>query len=203
MADLSAMSDQYIDLLVRGYGQSKGGLPADLAEEVERRAAAKVAGKAAAVAGFWVADDLGHQAQGYTFGYGRNQQTVDPSVLAIAAYRGLSIAELTAEVQPFDTAWRGKKSGQRKKNWIAWKDRLPLRVEFHDDVLKPYLNSVLAWTPKMKVGQGTTVHLRADEVPADCLARISRYIVLIRDSHCRFPHDPIRDGERAVYGWWV
>lgn len=57
------------------------------------------------------------------------------------------------------------------------------------------------WTPTMRIGAGTTVHLRADELPGGPLiARLSRHVTAVIDGAIRDTHDPSRDGTRAVYG---
>lgn len=59
------------------------------------------------------------------------------------------------------------------------------------------------WTPTMKVGQGTTVHLRADELPMGrLLVSVSRHLVAVIDGVIYDDHDPSRNGTRAVYGYW-
>lgn len=60
------------------------------------------------------------------------------------------------------------------------------------------------WTPTMTIGAGTTVHLRADELPAGRLvARLSRHLCAVIDGVVHDTHDPSRDGTRAVYGYWT
>lgn len=56
----------------------------------------------------------------------------------------------------------------------------------------------------MAIGQGTTVHLRADELPSGRLvARVSRHVVAVIDGVAYDSHDPTRDGTRCVYGVWM
>ena len=60
------------------------------------------------------------------------------------------------------------------------------------------------WTPTMKIGQGTTVHLRADELPMGrLLVSVSGHLVAVIDGVIYDNHDPSRNGTRAVYGYWV
>lgn len=61
-----------------------------------------------------------------------------------------------------------------------------------------------AWTPTMKVGQGTTVHLKADELPGGTIiASVSKHVVAVIDGQINDTHDPSRDGKRAVYGYYT
>lgn len=60
------------------------------------------------------------------------------------------------------------------------------------------------WTPTMRVGQGTKVHLRADELPSGpIVCSVSRHLVAVLDGVVHDTHDPRRGGKRAVYGYWT
>lgn len=60
------------------------------------------------------------------------------------------------------------------------------------------------WTPTMRVGQGCTVHLRADELPAGRLVvRVSGHMCAVIDGVAHDIEDPRRDGTRCVYGYWT
>jgi hypothetical protein len=60
-----------------------------------------------------------------------------------------------------------------------------------------------AWTPTMKVGQGCTVHARADELPSGRLIlRLSKHLAAMIDGVIHDTHDPSRGGTRCVYGYW-
>jgi len=67
-----------------------------------------------------------------------------------------------------------------------------------------YLRSIGAeWTPTMEIGSGTTVHLRADELPPGRLVvRLSRHLAAVIDGVLHDTGDCSRDGTRAVYGYW-
>ncbi len=55
----------------------------------------------------------------------------------------------------------------------------------------------------MKIGQGCTVHLRADELPGGRLiVRVSRHMCAVIDGVIHDTHDPSRAGTRCVYGYW-
>ena len=71
-------------------------------------------------------------------------------------------------------------------------------------VYEPYLiDRGWVWTPTMHIGQGCTVHLRRDELPAVTLiARVSRHLVAIVDGTAYDTPDPARGGSRCVYGYY-
>jgi hypothetical protein len=72
-------------------------------------------------------------------------------------------------------------------------------------VYDPYLAGLgWTWVPTMRVGQGCTVHLRADELPAGRLiVRVSRHMCAVVDGVVHDLYDPSRDGTRCVYGYWT
>ena len=61
------------------------------------------------------------------------------------------------------------------------------------------------WTPTMTIGSGTTVHLRADELPSTGrhVLRVSKHYAAWVDGVLYDTHDCARGGERAVYGYWT
>lgn len=71
-------------------------------------------------------------------------------------------------------------------------------------VYEPFLEEFgFEWMPTMKVGAGTTVHLRADELPSGILvARVSKHLCAIKDGVILDTHDPSRGGTRCVYGFF-
>jgi len=59
------------------------------------------------------------------------------------------------------------------------------------------------WVPTMKVGQGCTVHLRAEELPGGTIVcRLSRHLTTVVDGVIRDTFDPSRNGTRCVYGYF-
>lgn len=70
-------------------------------------------------------------------------------------------------------------------------------------VYKAYLQELgFNWIPTMHVGAGTTVHLRADELPkGKLIVSVSRHLVAVIDGVIHDTHDPSRGGTRAVYGF--
>jgi hypothetical protein len=56
----------------------------------------------------------------------------------------------------------------------------------------------------MSIGQGCTVHLKADELPSGRLIlSVSRHYVAMIDGVVHDTHDPSRGGTRCVYGYWT
>lgn len=61
-----------------------------------------------------------------------------------------------------------------------------------------------AWTPTMAVGQGCTVHLRADELPTGrVIVRLSKHLAAVIDGVLHDTYDCSREGTRCVYGYWT
>ncbi|HEX5308955.1 MAG TPA: hypothetical protein VFW38_07735 [Solirubrobacteraceae bacterium] len=59
------------------------------------------------------------------------------------------------------------------------------------------------WTPTMQIGQGCTVHLRAEELPSGRLiVRVSKHMCAVVDGVIHDTDDPSRGGTRCVYGYW-
>lgn len=74
------------------------------------------------------------------------------------------------------------------------------RNVFHDYIL----SKGFEWVPTMKVGAGCQVHLRPDELPAGILiAKVSKHLTAIIDGVIHDTHDPSRDGNRCVYGYYI
>ena len=67
-----------------------------------------------------------------------------------------------------------------------------------------YLRSLgWTWTPTMHIGQGCTVHLRAEELPSGRLiVRLSRHLAAVVDGVVHDTEDPSRSGTRCVYGYY-
>lgn len=61
------------------------------------------------------------------------------------------------------------------------------------------------WTPTMQIGQGCTVHLRADELPETgrIIVRLSRHLATVVDGVLHDNRDCSRGGTRCVYGYYA
>jgi len=59
------------------------------------------------------------------------------------------------------------------------------------------------WIPTMKIGSGTTIHLRESEIPdGTIVVRLSKHLCAVKDKVIHDTHDPSRNGTRCVYGYW-
>ena len=69
----------------------------------------------------------------------------------------------------------------------------------------PYLLSLgFEWVPTMRVGQGVTHHVKADELPKGRLVlRLSRHLAAFIDGVLNDTYDCSRHGTRAVYGYYI
>jgi hypothetical protein len=151
----------------------------------------------------WVYDDGGRAAAG------RRGRTGDCVTRSIAIVTGLPYADVYAELFDRSRAYwldpRHKHAARIAAMTPARRTRLVTPNNgMHPKVYKPFLAELgLAWTPTMHIGAGTTVHLRADELPAGALiVRCSRHLTAVIDGTIHDTHDPSRDGTRAVYGYW-
>jgi hypothetical protein len=74
------------------------------------------------------------------------------------------------------------------------------RNVFHDYIL----GQGFEWVPTMKVGVGCQVHLRSDELPSGILiVKVSKHLTAIINGVIHDTHDPSRDGNRCVYGYYI
>lgn len=69
---------------------------------------------------------------------------------------------------------------------------------------REYMQSLgFVWTPTMNIGQGCKVHLRDGELPMGKLVvSVSRHFTAVIDGTIHDTHDPQRDENRCVYGYW-
>lgn len=83
--------------------------------------------------------------------------------------------------------------------------RSSARTGVYKATIRRYLSDLgWRWTPTMAIGSGTTVHLRADELPAGRLVvSCSRHLVAVVDGVVHDVDPEVdRDGTRCVYGYW-
>lgn len=60
------------------------------------------------------------------------------------------------------------------------------------------------WVPTMKIGQGCTVHLKADELPKGRLVvSLSKHCAAVIDGVLHDTYDSSRDETRCVYGYFI
>jgi hypothetical protein len=88
--------------------------------------------------------------------------------------------------------------GHRARAHASPRNGVPRRV--YDAYLK---ERGWRWIPTMSIGSGTTVHLRADELPPGRLiVRLSRHVAAVIDGVLHDNHECSRDGTRCVYGYF-
>lgn len=130
----------------------------------------------------WIYDDGGRAEAGFKGSAG------DCSTRAIAIATGRSYADIYSTLTALSKATGGKtaREGVSRK------------------VIRKFLAEIgWTWTPTMHIGSGTTVHLRADELPAGrIIVSLSRHISAVIDGIPHDTYDASRDGSRCVYGFW-
>jgi len=136
----------------------------------------------------WEHDDGGRGAAGF------RGEAGDCAVRAAAIATGLPYREVYDRINLLAKAERprgkGKRSSAREGVWPRTLGKLLAEEGFE-------------WTPTMSIGSGTTVHLRADELPSGRLVvRCSKHYTAVVEGVVHDTHDPTREGTRAVYGYW-
>lgn len=138
----------------------------------------------------WVFDDGGRAAAGFK---GLTDDCVCRAI-AIATKRPYrEVYDLINDVSLTERRTKKRKS------------RSSARTGVHKATSRKLMESLgLVWTPTMKVGQGCTVHLDADELPSGrIIAQVSKHLCAVIDGVIHDTHDPSRDGTRCVYGYWT
>lgn len=118
----------------------------------------------------------------------------DCAVRAAAIATGKPYREVYDEINRLAGQERPRKGRKRSS----------ARNGVHRDTLGKYLSAEgFEWVPTMTVGQGCTVHLRREELPAGTLVvRLSRHFAAVIDGVLHDTYDSSRDGTRCVYGYW-
>lgn len=137
----------------------------------------------------WEYDDGGRAAAGY------RGHTGDCVTRAVAIATGRDYQDVYADIHDVLREHKQRRGGKGSSS--------P-----RDGVPKPITRRYLAnlgweWTPTMRIGSGTRVHLRPGELPTGPLiVQVSGHITAVIDGVVRDTADPCRDGTRAVYGYW-
>ncbi len=97
-------------------------------------------------------------------------------------------------------------------NVMASKERTSMRKQKRSSAregvfrvtYEKYLKSLgWNWVPTMFVGQGCTVHLKAEELPPGrIIVRLSKHCSAVIDGVIHDTYDPSRDETRCVYGYF-
>jgi hypothetical protein len=141
----------------------------------------------------WVYDDGGREAAGF------KGDADDCTVRAIAIATGLPYHAVYLDLT------RRMKMRARRKGKPTVGVKVSPRNGVPIEVSKEFMaERGWQWVPTMSIGSGTTVHLREDELPdGRVIARVSKHVCAVIDGVVRDTFDPSRDGQRAVYGYWV
>lgn len=143
----------------------------------------------------WVQDDGGRARAGYK---GRAGDCVCRAICIAAeldyqqTYDALNIARANP----------GKVSEKTRRDLLAnTSARNGINKRTYDKFIREELG--WEWVPTMFIGQGCKVHLRAEELPLGRLiCRCSKHLVAVIDGVIHDTHDPSRDGDRCVYGYY-
>ena len=94
---------------------------------------------------------------------------------------------------------KSERTGKRKRGVSSARNGVYKCTE------KIYLESIgWVWHPTMQIGQGCTVHLAADELPAGTLiVQVSGHLTCVKDGVLYDNHDCTRGGSRCVYGYYT
>ena len=126
--------------------------------------------------------------------------------------RAIAIASGQPYQKVYDTLFEmnkefANKSRSRAAKRVKASGGTPRNGNFHH-TYHPYILSLgFEWIPTMKVGQGVTHHVRADELPIGTLIlRVSKHLcafINYKDyGELHDTYDCSRDGTRAVYGYY-
>lgn len=137
----------------------------------------------------WVYDDGGREAAGYRSSAG------DCVCRSISIATGL----------PYQTVYDLIIEHAKRERPSARKARSHPRTGVHGRTTRWIMESLgWEWVPIMKIGSGTTVHVRPGELPESgrYVLSLSRHISALVDGVIHDTYDPSREGTRAVYGYW-
>lgn len=138
----------------------------------------------------WVYDDGGRAAAGYK---GRTGDCVCRAVAIAGRVPYQGVYDHIIDV--------GKRERMTKRQGSRSHPRTGVRKRSTRRIMEHYGG---VWTPTMHIGSGTTVHVRAGELPTGRIVlSVSRHVVAFIDGTVRDTHDPSRDGDRCVYGFWT
>ncbi len=137
----------------------------------------------------WIRDDGGRAAAGFKGTAG------DCVVRSIAIATSRPYREVYDALH--DLIRESRTRRLKSKGWSP-RDGVPMKV------VHLYLaERGWCWTPTMRIGSGTKMHLRADELPQHMLiVRCSRHLTATVAGTVHDTYDPTRGGTRAVYGFW-
>lgn len=144
----------------------------------------------------WVFDDGGRAEAGFK---GKTGDCVCRAV-AIAAQRPYK------EVYDLINEYGKQERANLKRRGNNYNGhRSSARTGVYKDTMRKVLEHYgFKWVATMHIGQGCTVHLRADELPKGrIVCSLSRHAVAVIDGVVHDTYDSTRDGDRCVYGYFV
>ncbi len=139
----------------------------------------------------WIEDDGGRSTAGYKGKAG------DCVCRAIVIATGRPYDEiyqrLAKETGEQRAGKRGKRSASARNG-----------INTNRSWFKLYMSSLgFKWVPTMQIGSGCKVHLVDGELPMGRLVvAVSRHMTAVIDGVIHDTHDPQRDGNRCVYGYY-
>ena len=141
-------------------------------------------------------NDGGREKAGFKGGAG------DCVVRSIAIAANLSYMQVYEDLRLANERYAQVKNDRLAKR-LSIKGASP-RNGNHRNVFHGYiLSKGFEWVPTMKIGAGCQVHLRHDELPSGVLiANASKHLTAIIDGVIHDTHDPSRNGNRCVYGYY-
>lgn len=137
----------------------------------------------------WVYHDGGRAAAGY------KGKANDCVARAIAIVTSKPYDEVCIDLNSFATLERPRNGRKRSSS----------NKGVRKQTYKRYLLQLGAkWNPTMFIGSGCKVHLKDGELPMGRLiVEVSRHVVAVIDGVVYDNHDPSRDGNRCVYGYYT
>lgn len=94
---------------------------------------------------------------------------------------------------------KSERTGKRKRG------KSNARTGVYTNTIKKVMSYYgFEWVPCMRIGQGCTVHLKADELPKGrIVVSLSKHNATVIDGVLHDIYDCSRDGTRCVYGYFI
>ena len=158
-----------------------------------------------------------HDERPSGMGVNRGDCVVRAAAVVLGVVLGGEYDEVYHDLWDRAVVVNGGRRGRRRVRGVegtggTGRGALSPRLGVPRDVYEPYFGERgLVWTPLMRVGTGTTVHLRRERWPGSgdgvpgvgaFVVRVSRHLTAVIDGCIYDLVDPSRDGTRAVYGWY-
>ena len=124
----------------------------------------------------------------------------DCVVRAVAIATERPYDEVYNELFDFQKQWINKTNARKRKYTRSASPRNGVLKQ----VTREYMRELgWSWVPTMFIGQGCTTHLDARDLPGGRLiVSVSKHVCAVIDGVVHDTHDPTREGQRCVYGYW-